>query len=173
VKSQLTGPASARSGCERAHSERTFEFLAEAPLAEVAPLFGAHEERAWAPNWDPCFIWPARAEDRPGMVFTVSGSHGTAIWINTCFDLQNGRVQYAYVLENAMTTLITLSLTPRGGQTHVAVSYERTAIQPRADAWVAHLAHQDARAGDEWSAQINAYLRAVRRSPSVEVDATP
>jgi hypothetical protein len=173
VKSEETAPASAHSGRERARSERTFEFLVEAPLPEAAPLFGAHKERVWAPQWDPRFIWPAHAEDRPGMVFTVSGSHGTAIWINTCFDLQNGRVQYAYVLENAMTTLITLSLTPRGEHTHVAVSYERTALQPRADGWVAHLADQDARAGDEWSAQINAYLRAIRRAPSVEVDASP
>ncbi len=158
---------------ERAHSERTFEFMAEAPLSEVAPLFGAHKERAWAPNWDPCFIWPARAEDRPGMVFTVSGAHGTAIWINTCFELQNGRVQYAYVLDKALTTLITLNLTPRGEHTHVAVSYERTALEPRADEWVARMADQDAKAGEEWSAQINAYLRAMRRTPSIGFDASP
>jgi hypothetical protein len=149
---------------ERAHSERTFEFLAEAPLSDVAPLFGANKERAWAPDWNPCFIWPARAEDRPGMVFTVSGAHGTAIWLNTCFELQNGRVQYAHVLDNAMTTLITLRLTPRGEHTHVAVSYERTALEPRADGWVARMADEDAKAGDEWSAQINAYLRAMRRT---------
>lgn len=173
MKSEGTATASARPAHERAHSERSFEFLAEAPLSEVAPLFGAHKERVWAPQWDPRFIWPTPAEDRAGMVFTVSGSHGTAIWINTCFDLQNGRVQYAYVLENAMTTLITLSLTPRGKHTHVAVSYERTALQSRADAWVAHLADQDARAGVEWSAQINAYLGAIRRAPAGEVDASP
>ncbi len=160
MNSRVKAPGSAHCDRERTHSERTFEFLAEAPLSEVAPLFGAHQERVWAPNWDPCFIWPVPAEDRPGMVFTVSGAHGKAIWINTCFDPQNGRVQYAYVLENAMTTLITLILTPRGEQTHVAVSYERTALQPRADAWVMRMADQDARAGDEWSAQINAYLRA-------------
>jgi hypothetical protein len=150
---------------ERAHSERTFEFTAEAPLADVAPLFGAHRERLWAPHWDPRFIWPAHPEDRPGMVFTVSGAQGTAIWINTCLDLQRGRVQYAYVLENAMTTLITLSLTPRGGHTHVAVSYERTALEPRADAWVARMAEEDAKAGQEWSEQINGYLRARRTTP--------
>ena len=149
---------SARAGGERAHSERTFEFLAEGPMSEVAPLFGAHKERAWAPDWDPCFIWPARAEDRPGMVFTVSGPHGTAVWVNTRFELQDGHVQYAYVLESAMSTLITLRITPRGERTHVAVSYRRTALKPHADAWVAHMAEQDAKAGDEWAAQINAYL---------------
>jgi hypothetical protein len=156
----VTTPAPQDSSRERAHSERSFEFLAEAPMAEVGPLFGAHRERVWAPDWDPCCIWPARAEDRSGMVFTVSGAHGTAIWINTCLDLQNGRVQYASVLEKVMTTLITLQLTPQGGATHVAVCYERTALKPDADAWVERMADQDARAGNEWSAQINAYLRA-------------
>lgn len=151
---------SARAGGERAHSERTFEFLAEGPMSEVAPLFGAHKERAWAPDWDPCFIWPARAEDRPGMVFTVSGPHGTAVWVNTRFELQDGHVQYAYVLESAMSTLITLRITPRGEHTHVAVSYRRTALKPHADAWVVHMAELDAKAGDEWAAQINAYLAA-------------
>jgi hypothetical protein len=169
----VTAPASAHSSCERAHRRRTFEFLAEAPLSEVAPLFGAHRERVWAPDWDPRFIWPAPAEDCPGMVFTVSGARGTAVWINTCFELQNGRVQYAYVLENAMTALITLSLSSRGEHTHVAVSYERTALQPRADTWVTRMADQDARAGDEWSAQINAYLRSVRGAPLSEADPSP
>jgi hypothetical protein len=173
MKSEVKGPGSAHSRGMRAHSERTFEFVAEAPLSEVAPLFGAHRERVWAPDWDPCFIWPARAEDRPGMVFTVSGPHGTAIWINTCLELENGRVQYAHVLENAMSTLITLRLTPLGRHTHVAVTYARTAIQPRADAWVARMAEQDGRAGEEWSAQINAYLRAGRGTPPIEAGDAP
>jgi hypothetical protein len=155
----MTTPAPARAGGERAHCERSFEFMAQAPLAEVAPLFGAYRERVWAPDWDPRCIWPASAEDRSGMVFTVSGAHGTAIWINTCLDLQNGRVQYVAVLEKVMTTLITLQLTPQEGATRVAVCYERTALRPDADAWVARMADQDARAGDEWSAQIYAYLR--------------
>lgn len=153
-------PVAARTACERAHSERTFDFVAEGPMAEVAPLFGAHKERVWAPGWNPCFIWPARAEDRPGMVFTVSGRYGTAVWVNTRFEPQDGHVQYACVLENAMSTLITLRITPHGEHTHVAVSYRRTALQPQADAWVARMAEMDAKAGEEWAAQINAYLGA-------------
>jgi hypothetical protein len=143
------------------HSERWFEFIAEAPLPEVAPLFGAHRERDWAAGWDPHFVWPAFAEDRPGMVFTVSGPHGTAVWMNTCFEPEDGRIQYAYVLDNAMTTLITLRLSPRGTRTHVAVCYERTALEPRAEAWLTRLADADANAGEEWGAQINALLRSM------------
>jgi hypothetical protein len=153
-------PVGARAVCERAHSDCTFEFVAEGPMSEVAPLFGAHKERVWAPGWNPCFIWPARAEDRLGMVFTVSGRYGTAVWVNTRFEPQDGHVQYACVLENAMSTLITLRITPRGEHTHVAVSYRRTALQPQADAWVARMAEMDAKAGEEWATQINAYLGA-------------
>ena len=40
---------SARSDA-RAHTEEKFEFLANGALEEVAPLFGANGERAWAPD---------------------------------------------------------------------------------------------------------------------------
>jgi hypothetical protein len=148
----------ARLASERVHTERAFEFVAEGPMSLVAPLFGAHKERLWAPGWDPRFIWPAAPEDRTGMVFTVSGRHGKAVWINTRFDLQLGCVQYAYVIENSMSTLITLNLTPRGEHTHVAVVYERTALNATSDALVEQMAAQDAKAGPEWAAHINAYL---------------
>jgi hypothetical protein len=147
-----------RPPAERMHTERMFEFIAEGPMSAVAPLFGAHRERLWAPGWEPHFIWPVPAEDRPGMVFTVSGRHGKAVWINTRFDPQAGCVQYAYVIEGLMSTLITLSLTPRVEHTHVAVVYQRTSLSAHSDALVEQMAEQDGRAGPEWEAQINSYL---------------
>jgi len=42
------------------HTREQFEFIADAPLDVAWPLFGADAERAWAPDWDPAFIWPQR-----------------------------------------------------------------------------------------------------------------
>ena len=39
--------------------------------------------------------------------------------MNTQLDLRNGVIQYVYVIPGALATVITLKLTPRGGQTHV------------------------------------------------------
>jgi hypothetical protein len=145
-----------------AHIERTFEFTAEAPMTTVAPLFGAEREQLWAPDWRPRFLWPSPAGDRQGMVFTVMGAHGTATWVNTVYDPQHGRFQYAYVIPRIMTALITVKAAPEGMNTHVVVTYCRTALSAESNAVVEQMADHDARSGPEWAAQINGYLRAGR-----------
>jgi hypothetical protein len=162
-KSSPAGPSAA----ERAHTERTFEFVADGPMSIVAPLFGAEKERLWAPGWNPTFVWPASAEDRQSMVFAVTSQHGTAVWINTSFEPATGRFQYAYVVPNSMTTLITLNLRPDGRRTHVAVTYSRTALSEDSDALVERMADQDANSGPEWAGQINDYLKSRPSSGAV------
>jgi hypothetical protein len=142
-----------------AHAEATFSFVAEAPLEKVAPLMGADRERAWAPGWDPQFVYPARADDRPGMVFTVAHGLGRAVWVNTQLDVRAGRMQYVYVIPDALVTVVTLRLTAQGSATRVEVEYDRTALSAEANAHVAHLSAMDRAAGPEWQAQINGHLR--------------
>ncbi len=54
------------------------------------------------------------AHDQPGMVFRVDHGHHSSMWVNTAFDLAAGHIQYAYVLNDAMTTLIDIHLTREG-----------------------------------------------------------
>jgi len=149
------------------HTRETFEFVVQAPLAEAFPLFGADKERAWADDWNPRFVWPARPEDREGMVFQIAHGERSATWVNTVFEPQAGRVQYVYVLPDVMATTIRLTLSPLGDETRVTVCYERTALTPRANAQVAAMAGQDRAAGPEWAAQINAYLSRATDRPTV------
>ena len=149
----------------RVHSDEHFSFTARAPMDQVAPLFGADRERVWAPHWNPEFIRPNPATDVPGMVFTVAHHDFTSVWVNTAFDLQNGRVQYVYTIPDHMVTVITLNLKPEGQQTtRVDVEYERTSLRPEADAHVQEMANQDRRSGPEWEKQINSYLEKVSAS---------
>ncbi len=124
----------------------------------MAPLFGANKERAWSPQWDPQFIRPLPAADMQGMVFTVRHGDLQAIWVNTEFDLKNGRIQYAYFIPDALVTVITLKLTPEGKQTKVEVEYDRTALTEEADSHVLQLAEKDRTSGADWENQINSYL---------------
>jgi hypothetical protein len=131
----------------------------DAPFDQVAPLFGAHEERNWEPDWNPQFIYPIPAHDQQGMVFTVPKGQFTSVWVNTAFDLEAGHIQYAYVLEDAMTTLIDIHLTRESAQkTAVTVVYERTALLPEANEHVQRFAKDDERTGKEWEEAINGHL---------------
>ncbi|MGB2636545.1 MAG: hypothetical protein WAM58_21625 [Candidatus Acidiferrum sp.] len=145
-------------GAGRAHTEEKFEFAAKAPMEIVAPLFGAEKERVWSPGWNPQFIHPVPAADEAGMVFTVAHSHLRAAWVNTEFDLKNGRIQYVYAIPDALVTVITLRLTPDGKQTRVEVEYDRTALSPEADSHVRHMAEGDRASGPDWEKQVNEYL---------------
>jgi hypothetical protein len=141
-----------------AHTSEEFTFLVEGRMADVFPLFGADRERAWAPQWEPCFIWPAVPADRAGMVFQVAHGKTLATWVNTVFDAATGQVQYVYVLPGIVATIITLQLHSRGATTEVVVRYERTSLSPESDAAVRQMAERDRAAGIEWATQVNAYL---------------
>lgn len=141
------------------HTHAEFEFIADAPIEVAFPLFGANGERAWAPDWDPMFVWPEEATDRQGMVFNTRHGDRLATWVNTLFDRVANRVQYVYVIPDLVATVITLKLTPSGRATHVAVAYERTALNERANAIVRDMAARDKLAGSEWGEQINDYLK--------------
>jgi hypothetical protein len=146
------------TGAERVHTEEKFAFTAQAPMGEVFPLFGAEKERMWAPGWNPQFIHPLPVADERGMVFTVAHDHMRSVWVNTELDVKNGRIQYAYVIPDAVVTVITLELTPEGSQTRVEVEYERTALSAEADAHVRHMAEADRTSGPDWEKQVNGYL---------------
>jgi hypothetical protein len=127
-------------------------------MSEVAPLFGASKEQVWAPGWDPEFIFPTPEADVEGMVFTVTRNGSEAVWVNTEFDLGNGRAQYVYVVPGAFVTVITLRISPAGDHCNVEVRYARTALRTAAEPEVAQLAEQDRRAGPDWERQVNEWL---------------
>ena len=153
---------SGMSGTMRVHSKETFAFTANGTMEEVAPLFGADKERVWAPEWYPQFVYPVPVKDAEGMVFNVAHGHRRAVWVCTEYDLEKGRVQYVYVIPEALLTVITLRMKPEGKQTGVEVTYERTALSAEADEHVRHMAEGDRGSGPEWEKQVNGYLERKR-----------
>jgi len=144
------------------HTREQFEFIANAPVDVVWPLFGAEGERAWAPDWNPAFVWPATATDKEGMVFRVAHGSGTAVWVNTAFDQAAKRIQYVYVIPDIVVTVVTLKLREIDQSTHVEVIYERTALSEVAGEVVSQMAAADKVAGPQWGEQINSHLHRER-----------
>ena len=96
-----------------AHVSNSFSFTVNAPMREAAPLFGPEGERAWAgKDWNPQFAFPAPANDVEGAVFTVQHGEHTAVWVNTLFDVEAGRMQYVYVLADLLATTIDVRVHP-------------------------------------------------------------
>ena len=148
------------------HVRNSFEFVMEAPVATVFPLFGANRERAWDSSWEPEFVYPSPAGDVAGAVFRVKHGHHDATWINTAFDQPQGHIQYVYFLPDVMVTLIDIRLTAIGpDRTQAGVVYERTAMRADANAAVAHRGEADGKMGPEWSAMIHAYLKKAEIRP--------
>jgi hypothetical protein len=140
------------------HTCEQFSLIANAPIEIAWPLFGADQERAWAADWEPVFLWPQKALDQEGMVFIVRHGEKTAVWVNTAFDSVGRRIQYVYVIPDVVVTLITLKLMPNGRSTAVDVVYERTALTDAANELVKNMAAADRVAGKQWEQQINGYL---------------
>src|SRR5271167_4336793 len=101
-----SGRSRAQEPTTLAHTRNEFGFTVDAPFEQVVPLFGADEERKWAHDWNPQFVYPNPARDQQGMIFKVEHGQHSSIWINTALDLTGGHIQYAYVLNDAMATLI-------------------------------------------------------------------
>ena len=142
----------------RVHTEEKFTFVARGTLDQVAPLFGAEKERVWAVDWNPQFVHPHPAADEQGMVFAVDRHESHEMWVNTEFDVKNGRINYVYVIPEALVTVITLRLTPQRENTSVDVKYERTSLSQETDEHVQHMAEGDRSAGANWEKSVNAYL---------------
>jgi hypothetical protein len=160
------GPAASNEAAPL-HTRTDFSFTVDAPFDQVAPLFGANQERKWSPGWNPQFIYPIPARDQRGMVFTVPKGQFTSVWVNTAFDLEAGHIQYAYLVSETMTTLIDIHLTrERAQKTGVSVVYERTALVPEANQHVQHFAKDDAGAGKEWGDAIGSYFAKLRATGS-------
>jgi hypothetical protein len=163
---RATAQDTAAAGTSPAHTRVEFRFVANASFEQTAPLFGANEERKWSPDWNPQFVYPLPAHDQQGMVFRVEHGQHSSIWVNTAFDLVAGHIQYAYVVNDAMATLIDIHLTRESAQkTGVTVVYQRTALIPEANEHVQHFADGDRSAQKEWEEQINGYLLKGRGAP--------
>jgi hypothetical protein len=139
-------------------THEAFAFTIEAPMAEVAPLFGAEAEKLWAPGWEPRFLWPVVPGDAEGMVFTIAHGDRSAVWVNSRYEPERGNFQYVYVLPDVVATRITIAVEAARDRTHVGVEYDRTALTPEANEVVSRMAAADATAGPEWAAQIETYL---------------
>ena len=142
------------------HTRTESELTVRAPYNIAFPLFGPAGERSWAgADWNPQFIYPSSAADVHGTVFTVKHGPYQAVWVNTAYDVEEHRIQYAYVISDLMVATISLTfLSQDSASTTVTVVYERTALSVAANDLVRQFGAADRARGADWERAINAYL---------------
>ena len=147
-----------------AHVRNSFAFEVNAPMREVAQLFGPEGERCWAgKHWNPVFVWPQPARDVQGAVFTVQHGEHTSVWVNTVFDLAAGRMQYVAVIPDAMTFTVDVKLTAASASlTKVDVTYTRTALDAAVNDDMAAMGARDRENGPYWEKEIEGALKSGR-----------
>jgi hypothetical protein len=144
-----------------AHVRTEFELTVHAPYGAAFPLFGPDGERSWAgPDWNPQFVRPKSAADIQGTVFKVKHGAHEAVWVNTAFDIEGRRIQYAYFINDVMVTTISLTFLPLDSvSTKVSVIYERTALNVAANEAVQQFGAADRARGADWEIAINSCLQ--------------
>jgi len=152
--------SAAAPSATHAHVVNSFHFEVIAPMSRVAPLFAPEAERAWAgENWNPIFLYPQPGRDIQGAVWTIQHGDVHSVWVNTLFDIPNGRMQYVAFIPGHMVTTVEVHVTPiNPTRTAVEVIYTRTALDPAANADVQARGKADRLSGPEWQQGIEAAL---------------
>jgi hypothetical protein len=111
------------------HTERFDSFTIALPLAKAFKLFEPEGERAWAPGWDPRYLYPANGEVKPGMVFTTGSGEEATIWTVIRHEPGAGLVEYQRVTPASRTGSVMVQCSEVGGErTRVTVIYKLTAL---------------------------------------------
>src|SRR5260370_12425218 len=149
-----------RRATELVPVSNTFHFEGPAALGRVAPLFGPEAERGWAgKHWNPEFLYPRPAKDTQGAVFRVQHGQHSSVWVNTLFDLPDGRMQYVAFIDDVVVTTVDVKLTSTdSSHTTVEVTYARTALQPAANDDVRGLGSSDRESGPDWQKGVEKCL---------------
>jgi len=139
---------------ERALRSHSFEL--PLPMSEAFRFFEPEGERAWAPGWNPAYVYPASGEPEKGMVFTTGEGEEHTIWIVMEYARDAGAVQYARITPYVRTAIVRVQCSPSGaGSTRVAVSYEYTGLSEAGNAYVRSMDEEAYRAFiDSWGEAI-------------------
>lgn len=132
-------------GCNSQHNNEKFiskkisktaTFVINESIDKVFPLFGAFEERKWAPHWEPQLIYPEKEIIQEGTTFKHKGhGHGSeseTLWIVSKYEPQNNMIQYLVSTENRFWTItVKCDSENTDSKTNVSVTYAFTGLNEK------------------------------------------
>jgi len=116
---------------------RSHSFDLPMPLSAAFPLFEPEGERAWAPGWDPRYVYPADGRPQKGMVFVTDAGDEETLWLVLRHEPEKGAVEYARMTPGNRVAIVRVLCAPAdSGSTRVTVSYEYTGLSEAGNAYV-------------------------------------
>jgi hypothetical protein len=143
---------------------KSASFIVNADIDKVFSLFGAFEERKWAPHWEPILIYPDQEVIEEGTTFKVSahghGPESEYLWVVSKFDSQDHLIQY---LVSTLNRFWTITVHCERGQyeskTKATVSYSYTGLNEKGNELnrtsIDKMYKKDL---SDWADAINSYL---------------
>jgi len=143
---------------ERALRSHSFEL--PLPASEAFRFFEPEGERAWAPGWNPAYVYPPNGEPEKGMVFTTGEGAEHTIWIVNAYAPTAGAIEYARITPGARIAIVRVQCSPMEvGSVRVTVSYEYTGLSEAGNAYVRSMDEAAYRAFiDSWGEAIRKVL---------------
>lgn len=145
---------------------QTASFTVNATIEEAFPLFGAFEERKWAPHWKPILIYPDQEVIEEGTTFKVDAhGHGHSgesqfLWVVTKYQPENYLIQYLVSTENRFWTItVKCESTSDVEQTKTSVTYSFIGLNEKGNELNKKaLAHMFENNLQDWAEAINGYF---------------
>ncbi len=144
------------SGFRGERALRSHAFDLPMPLAQAFRLFEPEGERAWAPGWDPKYVYPADGAVQKGMVFVTGADGEETLWLVLRHEPDLGAVEYARITPGNRVAVVRVRCEEiDAGSTRVTVSYEYTGLSEAGNAYVQSMNEASYRAFiDSWGVAI-------------------
>lgn len=143
---------------------QTASFIVNADIKKVFPLFGAFEERKWAPHWEPILIHPDQEIIEEGTTFKVDASNGHGpesefLWIVSKYEPELFLIQYLVSTPNRFWTITVHCKTTETAQTKATVTYSYIGLNEKGNELnQKNLVSMYEQGLQDWAAAINGYL---------------
>ena len=141
---------------------RTSEFIANASITIVFPLFGPIEEMKWDPDWKPKIVCFERSIPEERMMFTSPArfeDEHDYVWIITRFDPEKHIIEYTVSSEHRTWFIDVRCIEENEYAPRVRVTYTYTSLTERgAELNTVSLESMFKENLADWARAINSYL---------------
>ena len=120
-----------------ARAVRSHAFTLPLPPREAFRFFEPEGERAWAPGWQPHYVYPADGKAEADMVFATNAGGEATLWAVTRHEPEAGVVEYLRVTPASRVARVTVRCEPaESDRTRVTVTYVYTGLDEAGNAYI-------------------------------------